>query len=221
MPAARAWMTCRQPGGPERAAPWRLRARRRRSRSGCTCSRSSGATGAARGQRTAINARLSCAAASKGCPLSPVATIPGQEHDSAYSERGRKSASTAPAHEPLEEHGARRSGPHAPPAMRGSRSPGCGRMHPVLARYQHMEERTRIINDKQAPCHLGAWSRSFLSGDVHVHVSRECTPHDRQRPGMAKPIAEMNLDEAHAAVSSRAPAASDSRDSPRVASGGG
>jgi hypothetical protein len=38
---------------------------------------------------------------------------------------------------------------------------------------------------------------------------------------MAKPIAEMNLDEAQAAVSSRAPAASDSRDSPRVASVGG
>jgi hypothetical protein len=33
---------------------------------------------------------------------------------------------------------------------------------------------------------------------------------------MAKPIAEMNLDEAKAAVSSRAPAASDSRDSPLV-----
>jgi hypothetical protein len=159
MPAARAWMTCRQPGGPERAAPWRLRARRRRSRSGCTCSRSSGATGAARGQRTAINARLSCAASNKFCPLSPAATIPGQEQDSADSERGRKSASTAPAREPLEEHGARRSGPHAPSATRGSRSPGCGRMRPVLARYLHMKSATRFINKQGQARVRVTWSR--------------------------------------------------------------
>ena len=103
--------TCRPPGEPARAEPSRPPARHRQWRPCCKrVALVTRACSGARGQQTADSRQCSPTGQARGRGA-PVAAVPGEQHNPADAERGRRqrAAAAAPAHEALEQHGAPRA----------------------------------------------------------------------------------------------------------------
>jgi len=202
--------TCRPPGEPARAEPSRPPARHRQWRPCCKrVALVTRACSGARGQQTADSRQCSPTGQARGRGA-PVAAVPGEQHNPADAERGRRqrAAAAAPAHEALEQHGARARGTRAllhrgaagRCACRGTgRTRACGAAAHARGDAEHRLHRS--LRRLFFPCSAARRQRGgfVVARTVPRTISRVST-HRLVVVAMAKPVAEMSLDEAQAAV---------------------